>query len=135
MTVINRIGRISSLSVCHPKFKAQAIPLAEYLARAYETGQTKSLFKVFETFRMPDRQDYLFKKGSTKSRAWQSAHQYGIACDFAEFSTGEFSWATTHDWPFLARAAQEFGLARPIGWDLGHICLPDWERWKMFLMP
>lgn len=126
-------GRITSLAFCHPKFKALAIPLAQDLARAYEAGETKTLFKVFESFRLPSRQDYLFKKGSTKARAWQSPHQFGLACDFAAFNTGEWSWAASHDWDFLRDAAHKHGLARPIKWDLGHIILPDWENWKIFI--
>lgn len=54
---------------------------------------------VFEAWRSPQRQDYLYEQGRTrpgkivtKARAWESYHAYGVASDIALLVTGKWSW-------------------------------------------
>jgi D-alanyl-D-alanine carboxypeptidase len=54
---------------------------------------------VFEAWRSPQRQDYLYAQGRTregkivtKAQAWQSWHQYGVATDVALLVKGKWSW-------------------------------------------
>jgi hypothetical protein len=54
---------------------------------------------IFEGFRSPIRQDYLYAQGRTKkgrivtnAQAWESWHQYGMAFDIAFKRYGKWSW-------------------------------------------
>ena len=131
----------SNLSLCHPKAVARFTALANDLIRAYEAGETKTLFKVFETYRDPFRQADLITKRVTKAGPFQSAHQYGLAVDYVPFIdsddaarlsdlTGErhfvgWNWHSTHDYRFLATRAKHFQLTVPITWDPCHVQHPD----------
>ena len=91
--------------------------------------------RVFETYRDPDRQAHLELEGSaSKAGAFQSAHQYGLAADFAMFhphgAHGEWSWppADAPIWDRLHACAYDAGLTAPISWDPGHISWPDWRK-------
>lgn len=135
---------ITDIRVLHPKIRDAIERLSQDLITSYETGLTKTLFKVFETFRGPTRQDELFRKGSTKARAWQSAHQYGLAVDFVPWITNQaaldfgdmvgekvltgWSWANEHDWDFLRARAEAHGLRVPISWDRCHVQYKDWDE-------
>lgn len=129
----------------HPEFGWRALELEEYLTYSKKAGFTKTLFKAYESFRSFERQDYLFAKGSTKARGGQSAHNYGLACDFVPYLNGQdaaifeadnggkivpgWSWHPRHDYGFLQMAARKFGLEAPIPWDLVHVQLPNWKKY------
>lgn len=121
--------RVSDIAALHHKARAAFDGLSTALVGAYKTGRTETLFKPFETIRSPLRQDKLLAAGATKARGWQSAHQYGLATDFAAFVGNQWNWDAGRDWPFLKRLANEFGLDVPIKWDLGHVEHPLW--WKI----
>lgn len=132
-----RISDIRSVdfSLLHPKARDAFQALDAFLSDSYESNRTKTLFKVFECYRSPLRQDYLFGGGSTKARGWQSAHQYGLAVDFVPFrphpasgAVGQWSWAADNDYAYLTAAARRFGLDTPISWDRCHVEHPLWER-------
>lgn len=125
--------RFAGWELVHPKAKDAFEALAERLARSYEARLTHTLFKPFETFRGPLRQAHLFAEGTTKARAWQSAHNYGLAVDFVPFiplstdrAVGKWSWARDHDYKFLAAVADDYGLSVPISWDPCHVEHPLW---------
>ena len=129
-------------ALLHPKFRRIAEGLAEDLIRRYEAGETKTRFEIFETFRTPDRQLDLLKKGATKAGPFQSPHNFGLAVDYAGVidhqtaldmgdKTGEkvltgWNWSNDLDWTFLRRRAESFGLTIPIKWDIGHVQSPYW---------
>ena len=93
----------------------------------YRTKQIKTLFKPFEGYRSPERQNYLFHvMKTTKARAFQSAHNYGLAVDFVPFVDGKWSWDNHHDWEALRYLASQRGLLTPIKWDLPHVEHPIW---------
>jgi len=59
-------------------------------------------FRMFEGFRSPQRQDYLYQQGRsrpgniiTNARPWTSFHQYGLAADFVLFINNKWSWDTS----------------------------------------
>ena len=124
----------------HPEFAGRAHELEEFLTDAYKARVTKTRFKVYESFRSFERQDYLFKKGSTKARGGQSPHNYGLAADFVPYITAQeaaaigvgvtpgWNWHASHDYAFLKKAAEKFGLEAPIPWDLVHVQLPNWKK-------
>ena len=85
-------------------------------------------FRVFETYRSPERQDALFKKGTTKAIRYQSAHQYGLAVDYVMFRDGKWTWEIEpYEWEILHTHARECGLELGPNWDPGHIEHPLWR--------
>lgn len=57
---------------------------------------------VFEAYRSPGRQDWLYAQGRTRpgnvitqAKAWESAHQAGVAVDLALYKDGKWSWDFT----------------------------------------
>lgn len=81
--------------------------------------------EIFEAWRSPQRQDWLYAQGRTQpgsivtqSHAWQSWHQYGLAVDVAYNVAGQWSW----DWDFkvLVPYFQALGLEWLGPHDAGH---------------
>lgn len=73
-------------------------PVRNLLERLNAEGMP---FALFEAFRTPDRQRFLYQVGRTremergiitKARAWQSFHQYGLAVDIVLRPKGNWSW-------------------------------------------
>lgn len=138
MTIIN------DTTFLNTKFAARLTRLHKYLIDAHETGRTKTRFEIFETFRTPMRQRDLIAKKVTKAGPLQSAHQFGLAADLVPYlspeeaaalsaSTGErvfpgWNWHSSHDYRFLATAAETFKLACAISWDPCHVQHPDFEQ-------
>ena len=118
-----------SLDYLHPAWRARFRKLQERLIVGHSKGETKTLFQVFETFRSPQRQDYLLRQGNgvTKAGAWQSAHNYGCACDFVPNENG-WSWNDDHDWLYLRDRAVECDLVAPFSWDKAHVQVPGWRH-------
>ena len=124
----------------HLKFKGVFEALEQRLIAGYEAGTTKTRFEVFETFRSFERQDYLFKIGTTKARGGESAHNFGLAVDFVPrvaHTTKNglemaWSWSLHHDWAFLRQVATEVGLenqSKSLRWDKPHVQVPHWRGW------
>lgn len=145
---------IRSLTWLNPEFQRRVIALEKDLAVSYETGLTKTNFKIFETFRSPERQKSLVTKGASKAGAWHSAHQWGFAVDFVPYISVEdsevlgregvdvvpgWNWHPANDYRFLAARAKLVNLAVPIAWDLVHVESPDWPAYhtmlKRFVIP
>lgn len=84
------------------------------------------VWMMFETYRSPERQNELFKKKKTRAKAWQSAHQYGMAIDFVPVIDGKPAWPDSEDecWVELLGLATECGLLNDIDWDLPHVYDP-----------
>ena len=99
----------------------------------------KNPLRLFEGFRTPQRQAYLYSKGRTiegsivtHANAWQSLHQYGLACDFVLFIDGKWSWSTSGKnkryWQRYHELAREIGL-QPLRWEKPHVQLAG-ATWK-----
>lgn len=71
---------------------------------------------IFEGYRSPERQDYLYEQGRTRPgkivtqrQAWGSWHQYGLGCDVALYREGKWSWDFKYadiKLPFLSAGLQ-----------------------------
>jgi peptidoglycan L-alanyl-D-glutamate endopeptidase CwlK len=120
--------RDQDLTHLHPFFREKVEALLEKLS----LGGIP--FRVFEGFRSPQRQHYLFEQGRTrpgtivtKARPWTSYHQYGLAADFVLHVDGRWSWDTSGDnsqmWTRLHELARENQLT-PLSWELPHLQLP-----------
>lgn len=68
---------------------------------ALEDARANGLpLKLFEGWRSPRRQDFLYSKGRgsdkgqiiTNKRAWESWHQYGMAVDVVFFRDDQWDW-------------------------------------------
>ena len=136
--------RFTDLDSLNPKFARAVKRLDEYLIDCYETGRTKTRFKIFETYRSPDRQTSMIAQGVSKAGPWQSAHQFGLAVDFVPYMSADdaiaftkltghttvvgWNWHAANDYSFLAEAARKFDCAAPIKWDPCHIQHPKFEE-------
>ena len=70
---------------------------------------------------VPERQALMIKRGVSKAKPWQSAHQYGLAVDLVPVVFGKLSWIVPGDvWTRLAAEVLPFELRCPIGWDKSH---------------
>lgn len=112
----------------HPAVRADFQRFATTAAEVvFMIGSTHYCFAAFEGYRSPERQHYLFTVAkTTKARPWQSAHQYGLAVDFACLKVGEgdgplWSWSADAPWKSLKVAASFGPLNVPIAWDKGHV--------------
>ena len=107
--------RCTADNTLHPVFRPKLIRLQGLLI-------DRTQFRLFETFRSPVRQNWLYHTTeSTNALAWESAHQYGMAADFACKRNGIWSWNENEPWPMIEEAAKECGLLVPIAWDKGHV--------------
>lgn len=89
----------------HPRLAG----LAETLVRA--AWQAGLRVMVFEGYRDDKRQNELFTKGTTRARAGQSYHGFGLAVDLVFLDDrGNPSWALHHDWQKLGRIGKELGF-------------------------
>ena len=101
--------------------------------RKLEAALRPNRIMIFEGYRTAARQQDLWDTGSTKAKPWHSAHQWGMAVDFATITPeGEWHWpdADSDTWKLLERTARDVGLLRPISWDYGHIQSPYWRGMK-----
>lgn len=90
-------------------------------------------FRLFEGYRSPQRQQYLYEQGRsrpgrivTKAKPWTSYHQYGLAGDFVLYENGKWSWDTSGKkakwWEQLHAFGKECGL-HPLSWEKPHLQL------------
>lgn len=70
---------------------------------------------MFEGYRSPARQNYLYEQGRTRkgivvtrARAWQSWHQYAMAFDLAFYDGRRWSW--DGDWDKIQAILEEHGF-------------------------
>lgn len=110
----------------HPLMRGPVELMCASLEVAYQEGATQTYFRIFEGYRSPQRQTELFSDGRrvTKAKAWQSAHQYGLAVDMVPFTNAAFHWSESADWAFLKATARKFGLDVPFAWDRPHVQHP-----------
>ena len=120
-------ARNSDPTCLHPVFRQKADELLVLLA------QESIPFRLFEGFRSPERQQYLYAQGRTrpglivtKARPGSSYHQYGLAGDFVLFENGEWSWDTsgekTRYWQRLHEIGKTLGL-EPLSFEMPHLQL------------
>jgi hypothetical protein len=97
-------------------------------------------FRVFEGFRSPERQTWLYRQGRTRpggkvtrAQAWQSMHQYGLATDLVLFTDAGWSWDSSGSnrplWQEMQAQARKHGLA-PLSFELPHVELTG-SQWQL----
>jgi peptidoglycan L-alanyl-D-glutamate endopeptidase CwlK len=122
---MNERTRNSDPACLHPIFREKARELLDRLA-------AESIpFRLFEGFRSPERQQYLYSQGRTwpgpivtKALPWTSYHQYGLAGDFVLFENGRWSWETggvrKGYWARLLEIGKQLGL-EPLRFEMPHL--------------
>lgn len=125
-------------NLLHPVARPVFQKLTRRLAEAHANQETTTWFRPFETYRTPHRQQELYDSRAngrivTKARAWESAHQFGLAVDFvalekpprsSQNAERQWSWDSSYDWGFIRKIVQnEFDdwLICDIDWDPGHV--------------
>lgn len=115
-----------NLEFLHPLARPAFETLAERL-------KNETVFRAFETYRSPLRQEILYPTGSTRARAWRSPHQYGLAVDFVPWVNGAWTWDADSPWQQLREYATAAGLLCELDWDRAHVEHPAWKgdfsRW------
>lgn len=92
-------------------------------------------FRIFEAFRSPQRQNFLYQKGRTTpgpivtyARPWRSFHQFGLAVDFVLYEDGGWSWNTGGHrrawWDRLHEVGIDRGLT-PLRFEKPHLQIDD----------
>jgi peptidoglycan LD-endopeptidase CwlK len=108
---MNESARQTDLSILHPAMRAAALEVLRQ-------SESESLeFRVFEAYRTPERQTWLYQQGRTvpntsivtRARAWESYHQYGLAVDFVLFVNDAWSWETKGELGERWKRLQEIG--------------------------
>ncbi len=117
--------RSSDLDYLHPKVrKAIKATLVDMKSEGIE------IF-VFEAFRSPVRQNFLYAQGRTTpgkivtyARAWRSYHQYGLAADLVFGGPGKWTWNEPKKgaWKKLHSIGKSHGLA-PLDFETPHLQL------------
>ena len=107
----SEIAANSDPALLHPKLREA---VATLLSQLNHEGHA---FALFEGYRSPERQEWLWSQGRTRpgnivthAQPWASMHQYGLAADLVLRVGGEWSWASDPGWWRLDKLAAERGL-------------------------
>lgn len=92
-------------------------------------------FRLFETYRSPQRQEFVYRSGNSRARQYRSPHQFGLAADFVPWTKQRgFHWdVELHWWTFLKSSAVAHGLDVPLSWDRAHVEHPLWTPTRIAL--
>jgi len=106
---------------------------ADFIQRAtefyYRMESAGGAINFHEYYRSPSQQDEYFRSGSSKAKAWESPHQYGLSADY-HFQI--YGWDVPASWwRYADVVANSVGLETGINWnDANHLQLPGWKQWK-----
>jgi len=122
--------RYSGWELCHPLAVKAFRSLESDLASASVYDGRGYQFRVFETYRTPQRQRLMIESGTSRARMFQSAHQVGLAVDFVPWNESKkWHWdIPIEDWSILKGKAIAHGLDVPLSWDKAHVEHPLWTR-------
>ena len=115
------------LSLLHPIIRASVVEIINQLAAE------STPCGLFEAYRSPARQAYLYSQGRTrpgiiitKAQPWESYHQYGLAVDIVPQPYGKWDWGASgnleHYWNRLNDLGRQFGL-ETLAWERPHLQL------------
>lgn len=114
--------RINDLAVLHPAFRNKVVRLL------YEAKKQGIELEVLETYRTPERQDMLRKRGFSMVRGGRSKHQHYIAVDVVPVKFGWYLWNDRKLWKKIGKIGEAQGLIWGGRWrklyDPGHFEFP-----------
>lgn len=122
--------RCAELDLMHPACKHQFKTLFAHLELDYVQGKVNWQFKVFETYRTPQRQAWVYGQGNSKAQPYRSAHQFGFAADFVPWTVERgYTWdVETAAWDWLRSRAVQHSLLNDLSWDRAHVESPLWRN-------
>lgn len=95
---------------------------------------------VFQGYRSPKEQDYLYAQGRTRSgpiitnaKAGQSLHNYGVAVDIVFTFNGQPSWDNSHPWSLLGQVGKDVGFEWGGDWK-GFVDRPHFQYLDKFAL-
>lgn len=102
---VTTTSRIDDLELLHPYFNSRVELFLDSLKkRGIE-------ILIVETYRIPERQDYLKRKGKTGLSGGDSKHQYGLAIDIVPWGKNRtLKWHDRKLWYKIGRVGEHFGL-------------------------
>ena len=120
----------NDLNLVSPYFKSRIEKALRLLWDAQH-----SIF-IFEAYRAPSRSDYLYEQGRTapgkivtKAKAWQSLHNYGLACDL--WPKVNNRWVFQYDYKPVAEIMRKQGFKCGIDFgDNPHFQLDGGLSWQ-----
>jgi len=125
LTVPDPSMRRTDMAALHPVMR-------DAVTQLLKAFQTEGLpFRLFEAFRSPVRQAWLYEQGRSRkgqivtyAQAWQSYHQYGLAADFVLWINSDWSWNTLGinkaRWTRLHELGAKVGL-EPLKFETPHL--------------
>lgn len=120
---------IRDIELLHPSIRSRVENVLSTLKA--HSSPILSRVRAFETYRHPQRQEYLLTaRGTTRAAMYHSPHQFGLAVDFAMLTAGgKWSWNLgVKDWMELRQICLINGLDNPVfAWDPGHF---EHHRWQ-----
>jgi peptidoglycan hydrolase-like protein with peptidoglycan-binding domain len=129
--------RIQDLSILHPTVRAKVSSIQTQL------DAEGIPLRVFESYRTPERQNYLYAQGRTRpggivtyKKAWGSYHQYGLAVDFVFYENNKWNWgpegSKKHQrwYKRLHELGAYYGL-EPLGFETPHLQLVGWSSQRL----
>lgn len=107
---------INDLHILHPAFRNKVITLI------YECKKQGITLKIVETYRTPERQDFLKVKKRTMLSGGCSKHQHFMAIDIVPIVNGKAQWHNKKLWDVINKEAKKLGLIHG----------GDWRKFKDF---
>lgn len=126
--------RSTDLNFLHPVFREKLQAVLKDLAAA------KIPLFVFEAFRGPERQAYLYAQGRTRkgpivtyARPWRSFHQYGLAVDLVFGGPGKWTWNEPRRgaWEKMHKIGHAHGLM-PLDFETPHLQLAGYTSEALY---
>jgi peptidoglycan L-alanyl-D-glutamate endopeptidase CwlK len=127
---LNPAGSNKDMALLHPTVYARVMEVIKALDRA------NIPLVVYEGFRHPARQNWLYAQGRTRSgkivtyaKGWESFHQYGLAVDMAfQTANGGLTWNEPKKgmWAAYHEIARRHGMM-PLKFETPHIQITDWS--------
>lgn len=141
MIATKQVQAQTKLSICHDWSKLHPLlrdSVQEILAQCKDADMP---FQLFEGYRTPERQQYLYAQGRTrrgqivtKSKPWQSYHQYGLAVDIVLKIDNDWCWSAKGElrdyWNSLALIAEKYGL-EGLSYELPHFQLAGFDLYSL----
>lgn len=120
---VTEVSRIDDLELLHPYLNSR---IQLFLDSLKKRGIE---ILIVETYRTPERQDYLRKKGKTGLVGGDSKHQYGLAIDIVPWGKNRtLRWFDKKLWYRIGRIGEHYGLTWGGRWkrlyDPGHF---EWD--------
>lgn len=104
MDTIPKKEIINDLHILHPTFRNKVIKLL------YECKKQGIQLHVIETYRAPERQNKVKRRGFSKLKGGQSKHQYYIAVDVVPIVNGRMQWFNYKLWRKIGKEGEKLGL-------------------------